>query len=663
MSQPKPYRRKYDFSDAGGAQPPGGPLDGELDDVGLTLSQVLRNLALIQRDDTALRNGIVGIDALDSRVLGLISGGTFSIAGTWATATVYPAGAFFSDDEAIYLTMEVHTSTSIVDDLAAGYIVKVLQNEQGTRLRDDFTGNGVQTAFTLTQSPARPSDVEVYVEGLLVPSDDYAQTGATVTFDVAPTNGDVISIFSITWATTPPIQTLIDAVGDRNAEISAATQFIEDVGLSGGSALVGTSRDNTVEKELTWARAAAPASINEFYDATNGAAAERMALEGALASGREVSFRGLLTLDQAIVMPAGAILSGEGASSYDHSRGRTCIVRGFAGAEPTIVMVADCQLRNLDFDGDALGTGDLVVVKGARIVIDNVSVRKAGGDNLRIGATNEHLNANGWRISGLRSYLAEGRGFYIHHTNDNTGETFPQGAPDVNAGTMIGGDFLRNKGDGFVIGNAIDNKFFGPFSQESEGRNFHFMEDARGNHLYGYYNEEKIGSPGSILAVGTRGNMLFGSQVASPSQIVDMDGRNYVQRNSPSIARAAHVGDFNIIADPNPGPNSIGDGSGGFLNLFDSGFNLAAQIYAMATGVGSQCKGVATAKVTENIPIDVFEWMDGTGINILSGGLRVGGSQVVGARQAGIDNAAGGTEITTINSILAAMRTHGMIAT
>lgn len=253
MTQPTPYRRGYDFSDAGGAQPPGGPLDDELDDIGLTVSQILRNMALLQRDDAALRNGIVGIDALDSRVLGLISGGTFSIAGTWQTATNYPSGAFLTDDGAIYLVMEAHTSTTIVDDLAAGRIAKALQNEQGTRLRDDFIGNAVQTAYSLSQSPARPTDIEVYVDGALVLPDDYIQTGATVTFDVAPANGAKISIFSITWATAPPIQTLVDAVGDRNTEISAATQFLADVGdgaPSKGASLIATEGLGDVQSDL-----------------------------------------------------------------------------------------------------------------------------------------------------------------------------------------------------------------------------------------------------------------------------------------------------------------------------------------------------------------------------------------------------------------------------
>lgn len=48
---------------------------------------------------------------------------------------------------------------------------------------------------------------------------------------------------------------------------------------------------------------------------------------------------------------------------------------------------------------------------------------------------------------------------------------------------------------------------------------------------------------------------------------------------------------------------------------------------------------------------------------VLAGaGYRIGTDQVVGARQAAIPNAAAGTETDTINAILTAMRTHGLIA-
>lgn len=383
MTQPTPYRRGYDFSDAGGAQPPGGPLDGELDDVGLTLSQILRNLALLQRDDTGLRNGIVGIDALDSRVLGLISGGTFSIAGTWATATAYPTGAFFSDDEAIYLTMEAHTSTSIVDDLAAGHIVKVLQNEQGTRLRDDFTGNGVQTAFTLSQSPARPSDVEVYVEGSLVSADAYAQTGSTVTFDVAPTNGHEISIFSITWATTPPIQTLIDAVGNRNAEITAATQFIEDIGDAGtakGAAMVAYRNEavGAVDRDVQ-------AVIRDF-----GVSVADFGAHPSLPDNRAAIQAALDTGAKRIYFPSGSyycsVNAGPLTVTVDQQHligiGDVNIFRDYDG--PLLTSAAgDLVIENIAFWGQAqaLGyEGDLVVLTGVRARLVRSSCRDAGTD-------------------------------------------------------------------------------------------------------------------------------------------------------------------------------------------------------------------------------------------------------------------------------------------
>ena len=77
---------------------------------------------------------------------------------------------------------------------------------------------------------------------------------------------------------------------------------VDKLGSSAGGEMIATSRGNSVERELTWTRATSPASIDEFYSASNGIAAERMALEAALASGRAVSFRGLLTLDRPIVM-------------------------------------------------------------------------------------------------------------------------------------------------------------------------------------------------------------------------------------------------------------------------------------------------------------------------------------------------------------------------
>lgn len=83
MTQPTQYARGYSFTDfASGSpnsQPPGTKLDQEFDGVAQTLRQTLANLAVIQRDDTQLRNGIVGVDQFSSAALALIGGTAFDV--------------------------------------------------------------------------------------------------------------------------------------------------------------------------------------------------------------------------------------------------------------------------------------------------------------------------------------------------------------------------------------------------------------------------------------------------------------------------------------------------------------------------------------------------------------------------------------------------------
>ena len=60
-----------------------------------------------------------------------------------------------------------------------------------------------------------------------------------------------------------------------------------------------------------------------------------------------------------------------------------------------------------------------------------------------------------------------------------------------------------------------------------------------------------------------------------------------------------------------------------------------------------------------------FSWVAGAGyFNVpdAAGEFRVNGMKVVGPRQAAIPDAAAGTEVSTINNILAILRSHGLIA-
>jgi hypothetical protein len=74
--------------------------------------------------------------------------------------------------------------------------VQALESGQGdTILRNQFTGNGVQTAFTLDSAPAGIDYTTVHIGGVYqIPNDSYTLSGATITFSSAPVNTAIISI-------------------------------------------------------------------------------------------------------------------------------------------------------------------------------------------------------------------------------------------------------------------------------------------------------------------------------------------------------------------------------------------------------------------------------------------------------------------------------------
>jgi hypothetical protein len=73
MPQPTPYVPSYSFTDFQTTNPsaplPGTKADSEFGAVSITLSDILANLVLIQRDDGQLLNDIVTVDALNENVL------------------------------------------------------------------------------------------------------------------------------------------------------------------------------------------------------------------------------------------------------------------------------------------------------------------------------------------------------------------------------------------------------------------------------------------------------------------------------------------------------------------------------------------------------------------------------------------------------------------
>jgi len=62
---------------------------------------------------------------------------------------------------------------------------------------DEFTGNGTQTAFTLSATPAGKNYTFAVVHGVIQPKSSYSVSGAVLTFSSSPPNGSLIEITTI----------------------------------------------------------------------------------------------------------------------------------------------------------------------------------------------------------------------------------------------------------------------------------------------------------------------------------------------------------------------------------------------------------------------------------------------------------------------------------
>jgi hypothetical protein len=122
MSQPPAYIRQYAFVDWSTSFPTlphsGQHLDTEFNAVKTTIDQVLVNMALLQRDDGKLHNGLVTVDSLSNDVVSLM--GEWNPTGAWATATDYAVQDVAVEDGASYVCLIAHTSGTFATDLAAG---------------------------------------------------------------------------------------------------------------------------------------------------------------------------------------------------------------------------------------------------------------------------------------------------------------------------------------------------------------------------------------------------------------------------------------------------------------------------------------------------------------------------------------------------------------
>lgn len=235
MTQPSEYNRYANFTEIQSNSPstplPAASVDAELNRVKLTLDQVLSNLALIQRDDTALKNDSVGLDQLKSEVnIG------FSAPTTWATTTNYIVNETVFQSQKFYICLISHTSGTFATDLAAAKWSEIA----------DFTG--VQAAAEAAQAAAETAQAAA----------ETAATGAGTSATNAASSASAAST-----SATGAASSATAASGSATTAGSAATAAATSETNAGTSATnAASSASNAASSETAAASSATAAAAS-----------------------------------------------------------------------------------------------------------------------------------------------------------------------------------------------------------------------------------------------------------------------------------------------------------------------------------------------------------------------------------------------------------------
>tara|TARA_B100001250_G_scaffold112004_1_gene94651 strand:+ start:354 stop:890 length:537 start_codon:yes stop_codon:yes gene_type:complete len=124
--QPTPYTPANNFADdernnAGGRSTVRTDrLDAELEAIEVTTDGLCANLALLQRDDGKLLDGLVEPYNLSAATRAYTQATKWTVRGLWATATSYSVNDMVDVSGASYICATAHTSGVFAADYAAG---------------------------------------------------------------------------------------------------------------------------------------------------------------------------------------------------------------------------------------------------------------------------------------------------------------------------------------------------------------------------------------------------------------------------------------------------------------------------------------------------------------------------------------------------------------
>lgn len=279
MASPTRYTPSYDFTGFQSANPntplPADKLEIELTNIETSIGQTITNLGILQRSDGELNNGIVKFDALDNQMKALL-GTPLKPRGSWAVSTIYSVLDLVTVGSTTYVAVVDHASSiSFTADLAAGKWLLWANPGfvDGTSYFQKFSGNGSQTAFTVSQ------DMGTDENGLIIfvnnsgwaPQDPSTFTinGTTLTFNTAPVAGtNNIFVFAPVKLLS---QTAAYAAAASVSATSAQTQATNAANSASAAATSAATASTAATNASNSASAASTSATNAGNSATSAA--------------------------------------------------------------------------------------------------------------------------------------------------------------------------------------------------------------------------------------------------------------------------------------------------------------------------------------------------------------------------------------------------------
>lgn len=261
------------------------------------------------------------------------------------------------------------------------------------------------------------------------------------------------------------------------------------------------------------------------------------------------------------------------------------------------------SIENLDVEGASGNGGDGISIEGSRCVLRDVSCRGHAGVGIRIGKNSN--NNNLWRLFNVLCLNNTSHGIYIH---DDGG-----GAPDANAGCAFGLDLRSNGGDGLLLGNCLDNQFYGLHAASNTGFGINTVSGSNGHFFAMPYLESNVAGQGQLIS-GARDNLVWG-----------------VRQNVDDGWTIATDADDNVVLGRN---NSLDDmfsviGNLAFskLHIGDHPFVNSGQ-WQLVKNPTTRNLEISKTGTSANAHVVIGNVSGGSGtvdLYIVDGGLRVGG--------------------------------------